>query len=202
MKVPLEITFHGIDKSAAIEDLVRAQAVKLETFCAYVSSCRVVIEKPQPHHRSGPFRIRIDLTVPPGHELVVVREPKDTNVPIELRTAVIDAFKAARRQLQKLTALQRSDVKTHAEPHALVVRLFADQGWGFLKTPEGEEVYFHRNSVLHGDFDRLAIGTEVRFAREEGDNGPQATSVQIVNKPGARAGSGEQPIKPPLGWSN
>jgi cold shock CspA family protein len=47
------------------------------------------------------------------------------------------------------------------------------------------QVYFHRNSVLHGDFERLAIGTEVRFSAEDGDDGPQASSVQIVAKLGA-----------------
>jgi cold shock CspA family protein len=43
-------------------------------------------------------------------------------------------------------------------------------------------VYFHRNSVLHGDFERLAVGTEVRFTPQDGDEGPQASSVQIVSK--------------------
>jgi cold shock CspA family protein len=43
-------------------------------------------------------------------------------------------------------------------------------------------VYFHRNSVLHGDFDRLSVGTEVRFSPEDGENGPQASSVQVVGK--------------------
>jgi len=42
------------------------------------------------------------------------------------------------------------------------------------------QVYFHRNSVLHGDFERLAVGTEVRFSPEEGDDGLQASSVQVV----------------------
>jgi cold shock CspA family protein len=44
-------------------------------------------------------------------------------------------------------------------------------------------VYFHRNSVLHDDFERLAIGTEVRFTPQDGDDGPRASSVQIVAKP-------------------
>jgi len=67
---------------------------------------------------------------------------------------------------------------------ALVVRVFRDKGYGFIKTVEGEEYYFHKNSVLHDDFERLKIGTEVRFAEELGREGPQASSVQIVNKRG------------------
>ena len=48
-------------------------------------------------------------------------------------------------------------------------------------------MYFHRNSVLHDDFERLAVGTEVRFTPQDGDEGPQASSVQIIGKPGASA---------------
>jgi hypothetical protein len=34
-----------------------------------------------------------------------------------------------------------------------------------------------------------------------GEDGPQASTVQIVDKPGARVGaSGESPVDPPLGW--
>jgi cold shock CspA family protein len=81
--------------------------------------------------------------------------------------------------------------------------LFPGEGYGFLRTPSGEEHYFHRNSVLHDDFARLAIGTEVRFAPELGDAGPQASSVQIVNKPGAResAETRDRDGVPP-GWRN
>ena len=38
----------------------------------------------------------------------------------------------------------------------------------------------NRNSVLLGGFDRIEVGTEVRFAEEEGDKGPQASSVSIA----------------------
>ena len=35
--------------------------------------------------------------------------------------------------------------------------------------------------MLHGDFQRLAVGTEARFVEREGDQGPQASSVQVVS---------------------
>jgi len=58
--------------------------------------------------------------------------------------------------------------------------LFPKQDYGFLETPDGREIYFHRNSVLHPGFDRLEIGTEVRFVEELGQEGPQASTVAIV----------------------
>jgi cold shock CspA family protein len=36
--------------------------------------------------------------------------------------------------------------------------------------------------VLHDDFDRLTVGTEVRFNPEEGEDGTQASSVQVVGR--------------------
>lgn len=90
------------------------------------------------------------------------------------------------------------------EPIALVVRLFPNEDYGFIKSPaDNEEYYFHRNSVLHGDFDRLEIGTEVRFEPEMGEKGMQASTVQIVSKPGARASEkGSDAAKPPTGWEH
>ena len=72
-------------------------------------------------------------------------------------------------------------VKSRSGPsHGRVVELFKDDGYGFVETSDGWEYYFHRNSVLHDGFDRLEIGTEVRFAEEEGEKGPQASTVEIV----------------------
>jgi cold shock CspA family protein len=49
------------------------------------------------------------------------------------------------------------------------VRLFPDEGYGFLTNEDGEEVYFHRNSVLEGVFDQLRAGSDVRFDAELGE---------------------------------
>jgi cold shock CspA family protein len=60
--------------------------------------------------------------------------------------------------------------------------LFSDRGYGFIATPEGREVYFHRNSVLGPGFDDCKLGDHVRFAEEQGALGPQASSVTIVEE--------------------
>ena len=70
---------------------------------------------------------------------------------------------------------QRGEVKTHSEkPMAKVARVFPEEGYGFLVTPEGREVYFHENAVLNSQFSELSVGTPVTFtegAGEEGDAG-------------------------------
>ncbi len=92
------------------------------------------------------------------------------------------------RRLQSAGEPRRRDALApgSGESRGLVVKLFDEPGYGFLRTPDGQELYFHENAVLHGDFRRLAIGTEVRFEPSEGEAGPQASSLQIVNKPGVR----------------
>lgn len=54
--------------------------------------------------------------------------------------------------------------------------------YGRIVAPGGRQVYFHRNSVVGADFDGLRIGTEVRFAEEMGERGPQASTVHVVGK--------------------
>ena len=75
MQSPLQITFRNLTPSATIEDWVRTEADKLDSFYNRVMGCRVAIEVPHRHHRKGrPYHIRIGLTVP-GEEIVVKRQP-------------------------------------------------------------------------------------------------------------------------------
>ena len=202
MDSPVEVTFRNTAADPEIEAVVRREAAKLERYHQPIVGCRVAIERPQRFQRRGnAYRVRLLITAGTGRPIVVSREPTDSDMHDNLRTIVLGAFKAARRQLQSSAEQQRGDEKVSQEPRAIVVRLFPDASYGFLKTLDGREIYFHRNSVLHDDFERLAVGTEVRFEEVEGDKGPQASTVQISSKPGIRVASeGDAPIEPPLGW--
>ncbi|MFB2918273.1 MULTISPECIES: cold-shock protein [Aerosakkonema] len=84
---------------------------------------------------------------------------------------------------------------------ALVTKLFPEQDYGFIRSLDGRDIYFHRNSVLHDDYDRLEVGTGVRYVEQSGEMGPQER-VQIVDKPGVRVDSAAEqpPVEAPLGW--
>lgn len=185
MQVPLQLSFRNVRHTSDIEDLVREKADKLGKVCDYLSSCRVAVEKPQEHINSGnPYRVRIDMTVSPGHELVVKKEAGRGNMHDPLDVVVRDAFDTASRRLRKLVTQQHGKIKTHAAQEVLgiVHKLFPIEGYGFLRTTDTQdEIYFHKNSVLRGEFDRLNIGAGVRYTAEEGQNGLQATTVQVVN---------------------
>lgn len=108
MRVPLKVSFRGIHRDSRIEDLIREKADKLGRVCDHLMSCRVAVEKPQRHVQSGnPYRVRIDMTIPPGHESVVKREPGKGNMHDPLDVVIRDAFTSATRQLRKITQQQR-----------------------------------------------------------------------------------------------
>lgn len=177
MQLPLQIVAQGVELSPAERRAIAAAADKLGTFFGRIMACRVTVAQPNRRPRTAPitYRVRIDLTVP-GEELVVKRQPQE-----RVLDAIQDAFQVAGRQLQDY-ARRMSDttpVEARATPlRGRVVRLFPWEGYGFLES-EGREVYFHRNSVRHGGFDQLEVGTAVRFAEEEGDKGPQASTLEV-----------------------
>jgi cold shock CspA family protein len=203
MKSELQITYRNMKPSAEIEKWIHAEAAKLDTLYSRVMGCRVSVEVPHRHHRKGsPYHIRIDLTVP-GGEIVVKREPslnararhlgereskKQSEVKVphkELRQAINDAFKAAGRRLQDYARRQRGDIKSPTLlPQARVSKILPQEGYGFLTSDDGREIYFHKNSVLGRAFPRLRVGTTVRFVEESGEKGPQASTVRIVSKQG------------------
>ena len=189
MQIPLELQFKNLEQTDELSDYITLRANKLDQFCDHVSSCRIIVDRPQEHLESGsPYRVRIDVTVPPGHELVSRREPGDGEMHEELKTVIADTFNGMERQLKKLTQRQRGDVKDHPQQQVsgIVQKIFPDEGYGIIESIEGRDVYFHRNSVLHGDFDRIEAGTGVNFMQEVGDEGLQASSVRVVAKPGVR----------------
>lgn len=183
--LPLQISFHGVPPSDAIDARIRERASKLDRFYDRIMSCRVVIEASRRRRRKGKiYNVRIDMTVP-GEELVVTRDPSSDHSHEDVCVAIRDAFDAAVRQLEDYARRQRGQVKLHeAPPHGRVFRLFPEEGYGFIQTPDGQEIYFHRNSVEDDAFEHLGIGSEVRFvvAVDEGEKGPQASTVRRIGK--------------------
>jgi cold shock CspA family protein/ribosome-associated translation inhibitor RaiA len=172
-----------MEPTETIEALVREKAARLDTFADHIMSCRVVVEPKGKHHLHGNlFEVRIDITVP-GEEIAVTREPNQHTEYRDIHVALRDAFDAARRKLEDYVRRRRGVVKAlETAPHARVSKLFPDEGYGFLETPDGREIYFHRHSVLHEGFDGLQVGTEVTFVEEEGKKGPQASTVRPVGR--------------------
>jgi len=183
MQIPLQITFRGLPPSPAIEKSIREHAAKLERFYDRLTRCRVVVESPHRRHNKGKlYHVSLDLTVP-GAELVVNREPHQRHEHEDVYVAIRDAFNAAARQLEDYARRQRGEVKSHGgRPVGRVVQLFPEERYGFIDTTDGRHVYFHKNSLVNGDFETLEVGTpvEVLFLEAAPDRTPQATTVRIL----------------------
>ncbi|HUJ79631.1 MAG TPA: HPF/RaiA family ribosome-associated protein [Nitrospiria bacterium] len=177
MKLPLQIRVQKVSASDVVMDDIRKKAAGLDEFSRHIMACRVTVDSPPRHKHLGMrYNVHIDLTLP-GEEIVIKRQAHE-----DIYVALRDAFDAARRKLEEYERKRRGVIKVHeAAPHGRVIRLFPEKGYGFLESPDGLEIYFHRNSVLHAAFDRLAVGTPVRFIEEIGEKGPQASTVEIVH---------------------
>lgn len=183
MRLPLQVVFHDLEPSPAIEAKIRERAEKLDLYYDQIMSCRVVVEAPHKHHHKGKlYHVRIGVTVP-DEELVVSRDPGQHHAHEDVYVAIRDSFDAIRRQLEDYARRRRGKVKHHeTPPHGRIAQLFPEKGYGKIETPDGRLIYFHQNSVLDAEFSKLDIGIEVRFVEEMGEKGPQASTVYVVGK--------------------
>lgn len=184
MQVETEIAYLGITKREDLDELIREKVRHLERINGTLIGCRVTLDKPHHHQRKGTgCRVQVDMTLPPRRELVVSEQIESSadNHDEHLVPMIHRAFEKAERRLQKTTQKQRGEAKQHptSEANGFVHELFEDHG--FLRGHEDQTVYFHKNSVVGGGFERLKVGSAVRFTEEEGHQGPQASTVHIAH---------------------
>ena len=187
MEIDPEIIFHDVDRADWIEAYVLERLRHLERFARGITRCRVTLTRESAQQTGNRYSVLVEARVPPQHDLAAKKQKDIVDMPTQMPALVNLAFGAIERQVKKTAALRRGEEKAHdGQPHGVVEKLFGGEGYGFIRTLEDDrQFYFHRNSVLHDDFGRLAVGTEVRFTPELGAEGPQASSVQVVAKPPA-----------------
>lgn len=102
MTTPLEIQFHGVDKSEAVETRIREKVERLEKKFGRMTHCRVVVESPRRNNHKGTlFLIKILMGMPGRPEIVVSHEPGDSDMHGDVYVALRDAFDAAQRRLDE-----------------------------------------------------------------------------------------------------
>jgi len=189
MQAPVEIDIQGFEETAQIRREVTEHVNRLVQRFGRVTACRVALRAPSVHHRQGGlYEVGIRLALPDGREVNIRRTAQSDERHADLAFALNDAFRRARRQLQHHVQALQGRVKHHESASAAtVVRLDPSGEFGFLETADGREIYFHHNAVLNGGFSGLTIGARVTFAEEEGEKGPQATTVKPLGKHSFRA---------------
>jgi cold shock CspA family protein len=190
MQVPLEIAFHNLDPQPWAEAEIRARVDKLEKLYGRIIGCQVRVDQRAKvgGGRAMPPVVRIEITVPGRRPIVVAHEPERLENKFQnpdLRQALATSFSLAERQLVDLKEQiqRRSKIGSHdAENQFLgeVADLMPAEDHGFILTKEGGLLYFHRNSMLSGDFDSLRRGSAVHYVEEVGDTGPSATTGRLM----------------------
>lgn len=188
MQIPVEIAFHNIQHSDWAEQAIREKIARLEKLFDRLVTCRVRVEKRANNaNNSIPPVVRIEIGVPGHKDLIVSHEPEHLQQKFsdpDMRIAINEAFRIAERQLLDFKEQLKGKTKapySDAQNQFLgqVAELAPERDHGFLLTKEGGLLYFHRNSVLTGDFDALKRGDAVHYVEDLGDTGPTAVKVRV-----------------------
>ena len=188
MQVPVEIAFDNMETVNWAEDEVRARTAKLERLYPRLTGCRVrVAQRAKNAGGTVPPVVRIEMSVPGYKDIVVSHEPDHLQQKYQtpdLHNAINEAFRIAEDRLIafKDQRQDRSKQGHHDSENQFlgqVTDIDPNGDFGFLLSKEGGVLYFHRNSVLSGDFDALRAGDEVYYVEEMGDTGPIAARVRV-----------------------
>jgi len=190
MQIPLEISFHNLDPSPQAEAMIRNHVARLDRLYGRMIACRVrVDQRNQNANGTFPPVVHIEISVPGRNDIVVAHEPEHLlrrfQTP-DLHNAINEAFRIAelglRKYKEKMTDHGCAALAHEAanEFRGQVAELTPDEDFGYLMTKEGGLLYFHRNSLLIGDFDSLNRGDEVSYVEIMGDTGPVASKVRVL----------------------
>ena len=188
MQVPVEIAFDNMDTVEWAENEVRARTAKLERLYPRLTGCRVrVAQRAKNAGGTVPPVVRIEMSVPGYKDIVVSHEPDHLQQKYQspnLHNAINEAFRIAEDRLMafKDQRQDRSKQGHHDSENQFlgqVADIDPNGAFGFLLSKEGGLLYFHRNSVLAGDFDALRSGAKVYYVEEMGDTGPIAAKVRV-----------------------
>jgi cold shock CspA family protein len=181
MNEALKIQFKNCDSTRAIEKSIFDHFEKLDRHFSPIIAGKITVEKPhRSKHRGGLYRVTVNLTTP-RKELFVGKSPNDEHAHDDVYVAIRDAFLSMERKLRTHFDQLRQEVKIHHAPaKGKVIRLFPRDGYGFIETSDGRQIYFNENSVLNQNFSHLELGSKVKFSEELGDKGPQASTIEYV----------------------
>ncbi|HEX9102341.1 MAG TPA: HPF/RaiA family ribosome-associated protein [Polyangia bacterium] len=101
---PVQITYHGLEPSPSLTELIHSRAEQLERVSDRIHSVRVLVDAPHQHRQKGNhYRVRIELTMP-GQDLVVGHDDDERDSDEDAYQAVRHAFDALRRRLDESIA--------------------------------------------------------------------------------------------------
>jgi ribosome-associated translation inhibitor RaiA len=112
VETPVRISFQGSTPSEALSNLISEHLETLERLHGRLTSCQVVVQVPDRHHRtSNLYSINIHLVLPGNIDINVDHTPQEDSRFSDPVFAVNDAFRRAKRLIKEKSRKQRGEVK-------------------------------------------------------------------------------------------
>lgn len=178
MGLPLRMLFVGMAHDRRLVAHAEMCALRLDELDE-IGERRVVLEAPSP--REARYHARISLAI--ARDGLAGLEVFD-GWAAEPHRAIDAAFADAYRRLEERALAGRDSTKPPSARRlrGVVLSLYAKNGYGFLRGPDGESIYFHRRNVDNGDFARLARGSAVTFVDGFDERGRHACAVALLGR--------------------
>jgi cold shock CspA family protein len=144
----------------------------------FINNLRVTIEGTS-SHREGGYELRLVASIP--NDTVVVKRKGEKVVPL-----MVDAFNTLGLQLKEHQRKKRQSYKVQPEAvkgasgEGIIKSVFPFESYGFIVTPQGQEIYFHENALKDITMNQLNEGDAVKFGEAQGDKGPCAAWVKLA----------------------
>ncbi len=178
----LKVEARNVDMRKGWQEKIEEERDKLiRHYANFVLHLRVTIEA-TPGYKEGGYEVRLVATVP--NDTVVVKRWGEKVHPL-----LVEAFDVLGLQLKEIVRKKRNNHKGVKAAGGLpglkasgkIRRLFPEESYGFILTPDEQEVFFHESSLKDVAMDDLDEGDEVLFLLEDGDKGPQAAWVKTAS---------------------
>lgn len=112
METPLRISYQGGTPSEALNTLISEHVDTLERLHGRLTSCQVIVQVPERHHRtSNLFSVNIHIALPGHIDVNIDHTSHDDERFSDPTFAVNDAFRRAKRQIKERARKQRGEVK-------------------------------------------------------------------------------------------
>lgn len=179
-----QIEIHGLVLPSHARDLIMAQLAKIQQRFGRLTSFRITVRAPELHHKKGEnFSVRVRAALPGRPEIDVGRTNGKDGRQSDLTFALNDAFRRMKRQLQRQSILLAPSAHGHhGSSEGRILSLDHERGCGFLGADDGSEIYFHAHSLLGDRFEDLLVGDRVAYHEEQGEQGPQASTVRLLER--------------------
>lgn len=173
------ITWRNVQRSDAVEAIIRKRIEAVEKFCPNAVGLRITLDSPQKQrHAARGFDVRLHLELP-GPDLNVARTVRQGHAADDIIRAVNATFSALEQRIKETRRVMTGQEVKHHPPilHGEIIELEPELGYGFVRADDGREVYFQKDGLVTDAWDDLAMGARLRFREQDGEKGPFAVDV-------------------------